>query len=138
MKKIYSCNDLVSFDNGKTWKDTSFFESYKYLEESDIEIISFESEGLSFQEIVSAIENGNVKNAKVERSLFTNKQKIKISLADSFTTIYFTEKNYKTMCIKRELKECNSLTFKNLMNILTADEFCEYLKDRGINSYNIL
>ena len=51
--------------------------------------------------------------------------------------VYYTEKNFKPFDVRIEYVERNEISLKGLSEMLKADEFCEYLKDRNITNFFI-
>lgn len=127
MKKIYDKRCLIRVNGEKDFHETSIFYHLSYLEEEETQ--TTERVFTDFQKAYEYVENDGVMNARVGRTIFRNKPEIKLSTVDSAR--YYTEKNFKSLTVRWEYVEVNP-TMKSLAGMLTADEFCEYLADRGI------
>ena len=127
MKKIYDKRCLIRVNGEKDFHETSIFYHLSYLEEEETQTI--ERVFTDFQKAYEYVENDGVMNARTGRTIFCNKPEIKLSTVDSAR--YYTEKNFKSLAVRWEYVEVNP-TMKSLAGMLTADEFCEYLADRGI------
>ena len=129
MKKIYDKRCLIRINDEKEFHDTSVFYHLSYLKEEEAQ--TTERIFTNFQEAYEYIKNNGVMNAEAGRTFFRNKPEIKLSTANDYCLGYYTEKNFKSLAVRWEYKEVKP-TMKTLSNLLTADEFCEYLTDRGI------
>lgn len=129
MKKIYNKECLIRVNNEKEFHETSIFYHLGYLEEEEAQ--TTEKVFTDFQKAYEYIENGGVMNAETSRTFFRNKPEIRLSTVDSCCAGYYTEKNFKSLTVRWEYKEVKP-TMRTLADLLTADELCEYLTDRGI------
>lgn len=129
MKEVYNYRCLVSFDGGKEFHDTSIWNHMRYLEEKDAQ--EWQSKELTFDECYEMCENGFLMNGEAWVGMF-KKRKVAISTVEWECKRTYNEKNYRPVIIKEVyLKEEKSM--KALADLLTAEEFIEYLKDRGMN-----
>ena len=129
MKKIYDKKCLIRVNNEKEFHETSIFYHLCYLEEKETQ--TTERVFTDFQKAYEYVENGGVMNAVTSRTFFRNKPEIRLSTVDDYCAGYYSEKNFKSLAVRWEYKEVKP-TMKTLADLLTADEFCEYLTDRGI------
>ena len=129
MKKVFDKRCYIRVNNEKEFHDTSIFYHLSYVEEE--EAATTERVFTDFQEAYEFVKNGGVMNAEATHTLFRNRPEIKLSTADDCCAGYYTEKNFKSLAVRWEYAEAQP-TIKTLTSLLTADEFCEYLKDRGI------
>ena len=129
MKKIYDKRCLIRVNDEKEFHETSIFYHLSYLAEEETQ--TTERVFTDFQKAYEYVENGGVMNAETNRTLFRNRPEIKLSTVDDYCVSYYTEKNFKSLAVRWEYKEVKP-TMKTLADLLTADEFCEYLTDRGI------
>ena len=127
----------MSFDGGETWKNTNIFNDLYYIDEKDVDNVSWYN--LSFDELldISRLNNN-------EFFLYSRKEKPSFFKKDKNTTDIlffsgfimdknFTRETYKNnICLKVEYIKIDNYTIKNLAKNLTANEFCEYLKDKGV------
>ena len=129
MKKIYDKRCLIRVNNEEEFHDTSIFYHLSYIEDTDA--ITTERVFTDFQEVYEFIANDGVMNAESTHTLFRNRPEIRLSTVDGDCVSYYTEKNFKSLAVRWDYREVKP-TIKTLADLLTADEFCEYLTDRGI------
>lgn len=130
MKKVYDFRTLISFNN-KDWYDTSYRHHLTYCSEEDakegkeevFEVSTFE-DALKFIDIIP--------NAEVGETWFTKKLMIEIFIRAPFDNIRMTKKNFKPFYVKFEHIEYKNFSFSFLSENLPGDDFCEWLKDRGM------
>ena len=127
MKKVYDRTVLIKLSNSKVWQETSWFHHYHYIDEEP-ENRYYYKKAETFSQACEYTKY--IYNANVITTLFTKKPMIEMNIGDSRVT--YTEKNFKPFEIKIVYKEVNYLSMSDLSSMLTADEFCEYLKDRNI------
>jgi hypothetical protein len=119
--------------NGGEWLDTSIWHHLKYKEES--ECVTKQSDVItSWQEFVDYINDNYVPNASVGHTLFRNIPYILLPKNNDFNYpwIEVREKDFVSFEL-RVVYNDHSTNLKTLAELLDADEFCQYLKDRGIN-----
>lgn len=141
MKKVYDRRILVKVDGWKEFEDTSIFRCLQY-EDEELASQEFLYRFKTFEEMKAKIEEcGWLLNAKITTTFFTKQPKIKISTANSLfgysSTVVMTKKNFKPIEVKIVCNEENNLSIKTLADLLDADSFCEYLRDRNISSLKI-
>lgn len=119
--------------NGGEWKDTSIWHHARYMEESECE--TYLTKKMTFAETIKAINAGLVRNAGTDVTLFRKRPYITLP-STSLNTINYTyfEKEIESVEVKI-VYEPYSTTTKHLAEVLSADEFCAYLRDRGISNY---
>ena len=87
----------------------------------------------NFQEAFNWIEQGYLQNAETTETLFRRRPQIHISIASlEWDGVYYTEKNFKPFDVRIEYVEKSGTSLRELSEMLKADEFCEYLKDRNM------
>jgi hypothetical protein len=88
----------------------------------------------TFSEAHEAIENNMIRNAETGSTLFRNRPTIEIHWGDIMrNNTELTEKTFEPIHVKWTKEEVTRLyTMKDLIDLLPADQFCEWLKDRGI------
>lgn len=132
MLKVYDIEQKIKKNNWEEFKDTSIFSHYYLFDDEKVDterIIKCET----FEELKR--NTPFLYNVEFTTTLFTREPMLKISYDNgtlSGGVMKVTEKNFKPMEIKIFLKECN-LSLSRLANVLSANEFCEYLKSRGMN-----
>lgn len=137
MKKLVNYRMCLSI-NGGEWQDTSIFNHIQYREECDCE--TWISKDLTFDEAVELVQADFVMNAECEKTLIGRKPKLKLSTSDCSLfggPIYLTARTFKSLKIKKEYLPYNG-TIKDIAALLTAEQFCEYLKAHGITQCPVL
>jgi hypothetical protein len=88
----------------------------------------------TFAEAVEAIKRGAIHRAEIDHTFFGKKPRIVLRVGDiHHDRITMTERTFKPIRVKRTWEAYDqTITAKALSNELPADDFCEYLKDRGI------
>jgi hypothetical protein len=134
MKKIYNYRVYVRFEGETEWRKTSMFRHLHYMEEEEAIQSSYESIKItSFEDAKEIVESNLIMNAEMGKTFFTKKPVLRFSVLDYFDgVVTFTEKQFKSFEYKIAYEEESNLSIKTVMELLTADEFCEYLKDKGI------
>lgn len=131
MKKLVNERTLYRV-NGGEWRDCSIWNKIRYYEESDCE--DWKTRELNFADMQELIEKGFVPNAENDFTFFRKRPMIVLPSNDIEITRYtYTEKDNAVFEVKKQYLEYNA-TIKTLAELLPADSFCEYLKDRGINT----
>lgn len=128
MKKLVNEKTLYRV-NGGEWRDCSIWKNIRYWEEENCQ--EWNSRELSFSSMWELVESGFVPGAKIEYTVFNRRKLILPSGFDRLTDYTYRENSRIKFEVKKEYASYSS-TIKNLANLLPANEFCEYLKDRGI------
>lgn len=131
MKKLVNERTLYRV-NGGEWRDCSIWNRIRYYEESDCE--EWKSKELNFSEMWELVRQGFVLNAETEYTFFGKKRKLVLPSDDLYISRYtYTEKENAVFEVKKVYNPY-STTLKSLADLLPADDFIQYLKDRGINT----
>lgn len=134
MKEILDRRVLVKMVGWREFEDTSIFRHVVYADESLAEKeISYCYN--TFDELKKAVENGMILNAESTFTVF-KKPMVTISTARRDTRIKITEKNFKPVEVK-VFYDKEDLSIKTIASLLKAHDFCEYLKDRGLEAVNL-
>ena len=132
MKKVFDRVTKVRFNGGNEWYDTSIFHHLVY-EREEFDGQKFDYHFDNFQEAFDWIKQGYLRNAEITETLFRHRPQIHISTASmKCDDVYYTEKNFEPFDVRIEYVERNEISLRGLSEMLKADEFCEYLKDRNI------
>ena len=132
MKKVFDRVTKVRFNGSNEWYDTSIFHHLVY-EREEFNGKKFDYHFDNFQEAFDWIKQGYLRNAETTETLFRRRPQIHISTASmECDGVYYTEKNFKPFDVRIEYVERNEISLRGLSEMLKADEFCEYLKDRNI------
>lgn len=137
MKKVIEVRKQYRLNNSEEWIDVTNFHPISYREESECEdkyrVID------TWQDAVGYVTEGLLPNAEMHMTFF--KKRIYLILPNNniyedFRTVV-NEKDFKKMEVRVIYRKYHC-SMKELANILSADEFCEYLKDRGISTCPML
>lgn len=129
MKKIYSYNQIINI-NGKDYGKLSVFDKY-FL--SDEEKKDTPIKYKNFEKFYNDAKDGKIINAHCGTTFFKKRKAVKISTETAVMPITITEKNFQYVRIGKLYKNVTDIfTICELSNILTADEFCDFLKDRKV------
>ena len=129
MKKLVDLRCYVAIGESD-YVDTSNLNHLQYIEvkESKKEYIL-----TTWEEAYEAVKNNYIRNAEIGLTFFKKHETIEIYLANSFSKFVMTKKTFMPIHVKWEWQENNEVyTIKNLAGLLSADQFCEWLKDKGI------
>lgn len=137
MKRLVNERVEYRVNEGK-WIDFSIWNRYRYLDDEQIAEKAFQTEELTFQETKEYIEEGYCNFGKIGKATFTKREYIEFpsgSILDGDLRYY--KNNFKSATFRKTFLEVNRiLTIKDLSDLLPAEQFCEYLKDRGITIYS--
>ena len=136
-KKLVNLRCYVAIGNGD-YCDTSFWNHTRYVEVGECDTLEYTLE--TWEDAYSAVDANKIRNASTFTTFFGNKPAIEFSwgrLERSRTTL--TERTFKPVRVKWQWEEVDRVyTMKDLADILPAEQFCEWLKDRGITMVNSL
>jgi hypothetical protein len=129
MKEIRNYRHYVAVGKGE-FKDTSIWNDLRYCEPKEDEVFELNT----FAEAVAAVEKGLIHRAYIDYSLFRRIPTIVLKIGDIYhDTIHIDEKHFKPIRVKYTWEKYKyRVSMDTLSDQLSADEFCEYLKDRGI------
>lgn len=133
MKNIYDRRILVKVDGWKEFEDTSIFTHLEYEDEKFAEqefLFRFET----FEEAKKEVEEGWILNATSTTTFFRNRPKLTFKTTNLDLYVSMTEKNFKPIEVKIVFEKRRNLSLKDISELLDADSFCEYLRDRNISS----
>ena len=132
MKKVFDKRVYIKLEGWKNYKDTSIFKHLQFLsEEKAIEKIFCIRD---FKELVEEVENGWICNAEMDETFFKHRPKVVFRTADLLNDSFsITEKDFASIEIKIEYVEVKDISLKALSEMLSADDFVEYLKNKEIS-----
>lgn len=128
MKEVYNYRFEYRLEGQKNFVDTSIFEHVRYLAPEEAETLNFTIK--TFDELVDLVRDNLFMNAELSKNLF-RKTVVRLSNVEDYCSTVVTAKNFKPIEVRCVYKKEN-LTIKELANLLDADSFCEYLRDREI------
>jgi hypothetical protein len=129
MKRLSNYRQYVDV-NEMGWKDTSDFNHILYEEERPDRELSFDT----FEEAYDAVEKGAVMNAWVDKTFFFKEPCIRFSFAGVVEIPKpITKKNFKSLKTLNVYEDVtNFYSVKDLMSLLTAENFVDWAKDNGL------
>ena len=131
MKKLVNLRNYVAIGYDD-YCDTSIWKHIRYVDEKECETVEYTLE--TFEEACKAVSENRIRNGEMSSTLFGNKPLIEISWGDIYKCkTVLSQKNFKPIHVKWQWEEVDRMyTMKDLTSVLPADQFCEWLKDRGI------
>ena len=127
MLKIYDVRDCVSIDGAK-WRVCGG--GYKVSDEECENLLVLDK--ASFAEVCDFLNHGNLHGVWNDRTWPRHKPVVRIQYEGAFDLV--TYRYFDTMSYKIEYTERNDVSFEWLTKHLTADQFIQYLKERGITT----
>lgn len=128
MKKIFDMRVYIKKQGWKEYVNTSVWKHLIYTE-NDGKGKSFLFN--SFSDFLDEVEKGWIYNVERKETFFGHLPKIEFSKFENRFSM--NEKNFVPVEVKIVFEPVEEVSLKNLFEMLSADEFCEYLKDRGIS-----
>lgn len=135
MKRLVNERVEYRVNEGK-WIDVSIFNRYRYLDDEQITKKAFQTEELTFQETKEYVKEC-CNFGLVGKATFTKREYIELPSGSIFDgDLRYYENNFESATFRKTFLDVNRiLTIKDLADLLPAEQFCEYLKDRGITTY---
>lgn len=129
MLKVYHVYDYVSIDGAK-WRTVGGYGGYKITdEEVETKLVL---DNVSFEEAREFLSQNPLDGVLNDSTLLRNKPTIVVRYQDAWDWVEY--RRFDTMSYKREYKEYENVSFKWLTEHLSADQFIQYLKERGITT----
>ncbi len=128
MLKVYNVYEYISVDGGK-WRQAGG-SGYRITDEELTGRIMLDN--ASFDETREYLKNNSNFTMFNDETFFRHKPIIKINYDDCFE--YAVYKHFDTLSYKRVYKERTYVTMQWLMEHASADQFIQYLKERGITT----
>lgn len=128
MLKAYYIRDYVSVD-GSEWRSVGGYGERVIDGEPENEL---RLDNASFDEVYEYLTQHLLSGVWNDTTLIRKKPLIQVSYND--TGCWVEYRHFNTMSYKREYKEWNNVPLKWLMEHASADQFIQYLKERGITT----
>lgn len=127
MKKICNLRCYVAIGK-QDYEDTSMWTHLRYCKPSSTEECI-----TSWDNLCDLVEEHNIRNAELTINLL-GKPVVKIGWADVYANkAKITDRNFSSVRVKWAAEPVNKIySIKDLADLLPAEDFCEYLKDRGM------
>ena len=130
MKKIYDKITEIKIDGvTKGFVDTSIWHHYHYCDSADT-IPTF-TQFSTYDSLFEAVARGEVPNASVEHTLFTNKSYLEFNNVFEMCHHSMNRKTFKNVYIIVWYKEIHSYSLSTLYKNLPAEEFLAYCADHS-------
>lgn len=133
MKKVYTVKESLKFNWEKDFNNCQLFGQYVYMDELNATDATFVIN--TFEHLYTLVEQGMIRNAYISKTIFGKQPKVVIRRwfggLDSYKTAV-TKKNFVPIEYKFTYTDKSNNNIDTYREFLTADDFCEYLKDRGI------
>lgn len=131
MKKLVNLRCYAAVGKSE-YCDTSIWNHIRYVEVEETNSTEYTLE--TFEEAFAAVADHHIRNAETSCTLFGNRPMIEIRWGDIHKcTTSMTKKTFKPIRVKWEWEEVTRMyTMKDLADLLPAEQFCDWLKDRGI------
>lgn len=133
MKKLVNVRKEYRL-NGGEWTDTSICNHIRYKEES--ECVTKTSEVITnWADALEYVASDKMCNSTVEHTFFRNIPYLRLPKNSCLDYPWreVKEKEFKSLEVRVIYLEFDT-NLKALAELLSADEFCQYLKDRGLNT----
>lgn len=137
MKKLYKVNYFVRVNDSDIYS-LGLFPTYEYSERDEV---SYSYSAVNFQKGLEMVQDFSkiINGLKIKFSLFKHDPKIIVTVINngwgSFERkIKLSKKNFKRLTILEKVEVWNP-PITEVMNKLSTESFCEYLKDKGIEFF---
>lgn len=128
MLKVYYIRDYVSID-GSEWRSVGGYGEKVIDGEPKNEL---RLDNASFNEVYEYLTQHLLSGVWNDTTFFRKKPLIQVSYNDAWGWVEY--RHFNTMSYKREYKEWKNVPLKWLMEHTPADQFIQYLKERGITT----
>lgn len=128
MKQIQEFNCEIAF-NGGEYHNISVFYNFRYVEpqEDKIKIIT------DWNAFYNEVAKGNIPRCWIYKTLFRHIPYVKYTHPWRDWCYKITKENFEKVEIKKNYKPTKrDFTFAELQEVLPADDFCEWLKDKNV------
>jgi crotonobetainyl-CoA:carnitine CoA-transferase CaiB-like acyl-CoA transferase len=128
MLKVYNVHDRISIDGAK-WREiglTGYIITDKEL--SEIVILDH----ATFAETREYLDNNWIDGMRNQETFWRRKPIIEIRYQDAWDWVDY--RRFNTLSYKRKYKEWKDVSMEWLMKHASADQFIQYLKERGITA----
>lgn len=131
MRNVYHKKQYFRI-NGGEW-ERSGYGCIKYVEDDFAKENTFKTkEYTDFEEICKVVDD-YVWNSETKTTIFGNRV-LRLWNQYMYENFTYSRKEVKTFELKEEYVRRDDFTIKELSHELKADDFCAYLKDRGVQN----
>lgn len=137
MKQIYNHMKQWKFKDEKDIHDTTVFRHFTFLEPEKATTKSYNID--SFETLELTAKSGFFWNAEKRISIF-GKTIIELPQKEEFLipALSIKEKNFKPIELIESYELVTDLSLKDVYEKLPAEDFIEYLKERGIQNEHVI
>ena len=137
MKQIYNHIKQWKFKDKKDIHDTTVFRHFTFLEPEKATTKSYNID--SFETLELTAKSGFFWNAEKRISIF-GKTIIELPQKEEFSipALSIKEKNFKPIELIESYELVTDLSLKDVYEKLPAEDFIEYLKERGIQNEHVI
>lgn len=128
MLKVYWVYNYISVD-GADWRQVGHSKYTIVDEELETELIL---DNASFDEVYAYLTQNPLNGLYDDTTLFKKKPKIQVDYSDAWDAVFY--RSFNTLSYKKVYEEMKNVTMSWLMEHTSADEFIQYLKERGITA----
>lgn len=133
MLKVYDVTDYVSID-GAPWREVGSC-GYRVTDKEQ-EKNKLILDNVSFDEAREYLSDNAVDGVWKDITFFKKKPTIGISYCGSWDSVYY--KHFNSISYKQVVTEWKNVSIDWLIQHLSADQFIQYLKERGMTTCPIL
>ena len=129
MKQVYDCGQSISLSPHRDFEETSIWWHLHLLDAEESLNRTNRTYYKTFEEFFEACAEGYVRNADAYIGLFKT-PKVLVKCGMNHYTV--TKRNFQEVCVWNHTKAVSHLPMSTIMEQLPADEFAEYLRERGV------
>ena len=129
MKLVYDCEQSISLGPKMEFESTSIWWHLHLLDAEQALNLTNRTYYKTFEEFFEACAEERVRNADAYIGLFKT-PKVLVRCGMNHYTI--TKRNFQEVCVWNHTEKVSHLPMSTIMDKLPADEFAEYLRERGI------
>ena len=129
MKLVYDCGQSISLAPHHDFQETSIWWHLHLLDAEEALDRTNRTCYSTFESFFEAVCENKVRNADAYIGLFKT-PKVRVKCGMDFYTV--TKRNFKEVCVWNHAKEVSHLPMTTIAKQLPADEFAEYLRERGV------
>ena len=129
MKLVYDCEQSISLGPKREFESTSIWWHLHLLDAEQALNCTNRTYYKTFKEFFEACAEDKVRNAEAYIGLFKTP---KVLVKCGMNHYSVTERNFQEVCVWNHTEEVSHLPMSTIMDKLPADEFAEYLRERGI------
>lgn len=131
MRQLFDRRTYLSFDDGKTWEDTSIWFHWHYIDTALTDTV--EDRFDTYDQVASFVRARLVPNANMDTTIF-GRECLAFSTVDRGMQKRMTRRRFRPIRMKtvyEKLEFANGPSVERLARMLTVEELINYLYDRG-------